>query len=216
MSQTYGKTSWKRFALVMVPSIAATAAIGVGLASSALAASFSVSGQDFKVTVADLDGTNFAQYGGVDNGLGAKHPIAVSAFDTATLTNLCQSVTTDLSALHLGTWTLKLKAGGDGTPATATNMLIGLENLSADATFDNPDAAGKPQALGGINIGQDASTVGGFSKGQVGGFGQYAPHAHLTNVKQTAWSTSAGTFKLPGLHLSVAQKDGNEPGNECY
>jgi hypothetical protein len=214
MSKTYGKTSWKRFALVMVPSVAATAAIGVGLASSALAASFSVSGQDFKVTVADLDGTNFAQYGGIDTGAdGTKHPVAVSAFDTATLTNLCQSVSTNLGPL--GTWTLKLKAGGDGTPATASNMLIGLENLQADATFDNPNVANDGKA--GINIGQDASTVPGFSKGAAGGFGQAAPHAHLTNVKQTAWSTSAGTFKLPGLHLTVAQNTGKaDDGAECY
>ncbi len=48
-SQVRGGTRWKRFALVMVPSIAATAAVGVGLAQGALAASFSVSGQDFKV-----------------------------------------------------------------------------------------------------------------------------------------------------------------------
>ena len=45
-----GGTRWRRFAVVMVPSVAATAAIGVGLAQGALAASFSVSGQQFKVT----------------------------------------------------------------------------------------------------------------------------------------------------------------------
>ena len=49
-SQVRGGTRWKRFAVVMVPSVAATAAIGVALAQGALAASFSVSGQSFKVT----------------------------------------------------------------------------------------------------------------------------------------------------------------------
>lgn len=66
MSQTYGKTHWKRFALVMVPSIAATAVVGVSIAQSALAASFSVSGQSFKVTTDHLTGTNFSQFGSVD------------------------------------------------------------------------------------------------------------------------------------------------------
>ncbi len=41
-SQVRGGTRWKRFAVVMVPSVAATAAIGVALAQGALAASFSV------------------------------------------------------------------------------------------------------------------------------------------------------------------------------
>ena len=67
-SMTRGGTRWKRFALVMVPSVAATAAIGVSLAQGALAASFAVSGQEFKVTAGYLDGHGFAQYGGVDMG----------------------------------------------------------------------------------------------------------------------------------------------------
>jgi hypothetical protein len=69
----------------MVPSVAATAAIGVALAQGALAASFSVSGQSFKVTADKLVGTGFEQYGAVDQGYtldGQKtaHPVAVSAF----------------------------------------------------------------------------------------------------------------------------------------
>ncbi|AUG79732.1 hypothetical protein CFP65_5019 [Kitasatospora sp. MMS16-BH015] len=212
MSQTYGKTSWKRFALVMVPSVAATAAIGVGLANNALAASFSVSGQQFKVSVADLDGTNFAQYGDVDSGPAGAHPIAVSAFDHATIQKLCQSVPTNLGPL--GTWVLKLNAGDDPSkPVQADNLMIGLDSLNADATFDNPNAANDGKA--GINIGQDASTLAGNAKGRVGGFGQAAPHAHLTGVQQTAWSTSAGTFKLAGLHLSISKAD--KPGDgECF
>src|SRR3954447_24707099 len=90
-SQVRGGTRWKRFAVVMVPSVAATAAIGVALGQGALAASFSVSGQSFKVTTDKLDGTGFSQYGAIDTEHnGTPHPVAVSAFDNATLTNLCQ------------------------------------------------------------------------------------------------------------------------------
>ena len=84
-SQVRGGTRWKRFAVVMVPSVAATAVIGVALAQGALAASFSVSGQSFKVTAKTLNGTGFSQYGAIDSGYtltGEKtaHPVAVSAF----------------------------------------------------------------------------------------------------------------------------------------
>ncbi|MEV4613381.1 DUF6230 family protein [Kitasatospora sp. NPDC049258] len=219
MSQTFGKTRWRRFAVVMVPSIAATAAIGVSLANSALAASFSVSGQSFKVRTDKLHGTNFAQFGSVDvEANGTFHPVAVSAFDTATINNLCQSVVTDLSALGLGKITLQLNAGTDPKkPVEAENLLIDLDQLDADAEFR------------GINIGQDASTLDstalkgwktheklhsqGLPTGK-SGFAQAAPEATLSNVQQRAWATSAGTFKLNGLHLSL--KNGDGPGNECY
>lgn len=71
-SQVRGGTRWKRFAVVMVPSVAATAAIGVGLAQGALAASFSISGQEFKVKADSLVGTNFVQYGSVDSRQGPR------------------------------------------------------------------------------------------------------------------------------------------------
>ncbi|MFC8721310.1 DUF6230 family protein [Kitasatospora sp. NPDC057198] len=215
MSQTYGKTRWKRFALVMVPSIAATAAIGVSMANSVLAASFSISGQQFKVTVDDLRGDRFSQFGGVDaESNGTPHPVAISAFDTAHLKGLCQSVVTDLGVL--GKWTLVLKAGDSDNvdkQVYAENLLIDLNQLNADAEFKN------------INIGQDAKTLPGTALDDLRkggklpsgdhGFSQTAESAHLTGVQQTAWATSAGTFKLPGLHLSLnQQKDGNT--YECY
>src|SRR3954447_2556732 len=90
-SQVRGGTRWKRFAVVMVPSVAATAAIGVALSQGALAASFSVSGQQFKVSTDRLDGTGFVQYGAIDAQKGGKQvPVAVSGFSNAKIRNLCQ------------------------------------------------------------------------------------------------------------------------------
>ncbi|WP_441250199.1 DUF6230 family protein [Kitasatospora sp. McL0602] len=221
MSKTYGKTSWKRFALVMVPSLAATAAIGVSLANNALAASFDVSGQSFKVTTDTLHGTHFAQFGAVDvETNGTPHVVAVSAFDTATIHNLCQSVVTDLGPL--GKWTLVLRAGQSDDPkkqVEATNLLIDLNQLNADAEFKN------------IDIGRDATSLtGDATKGWKGhplpgnpnpglptgsrGFAQAADEANLSGVQQTAYATSAGTFKLNGLNLNIAHGDG--AGVECY
>jgi len=193
----------------MVPSVAATAAIGVALAQGALAASFSVSGQSFKVSADRLDGTGFSQYGAIDSGYtldGKKtaHPVAVSAFKNAKITNMCQSVVTPDIPL-LGSVSLVLKAGGGDTPVEADNLYIDVEDLQANATFR------------GIDIGvaaKDASKGPGLKSGETAnpyGFAQQADSATLTDVKQTAWATTAGTFKLSGLKMSVAKGV-----KECY
>jgi hypothetical protein len=193
----------------MVPSVAATAAIGVALGQGALAASFSVSGQSFKVTAEQLDGTGFSQYGAIDSGYTLKgdktaHPVAVSAFKSATIKGMCQSVVTPDVPL-LGSVSLMLKAGGGGTPVEAQNLYIDVEELEADATFR------------GIDIGvaaKDASKGPGIKKGDTAnpyGFAQQADSATLKNVKQTAWATTAGTFKLSGLKMSLSKGV-----KECY
>ncbi|MFC6061264.1 DUF6230 family protein [Streptomyces ochraceiscleroticus] len=199
-----GGTRWKRFAVVMVPSVAATAAIGVALSQGALAASFSVSGQQFKVSTDRLDGTGFVQYGAVDAQKGGKQiPVAVSAFSNAKIKNLCQSVVVPVPVF--GDVSMKLQAGGGDTPVEAKNLYIDLDQLEADATFNN------------INIGVAAGSTSkgpGIKKGDKadpGSFAQEADTAVLTGVKQTAWATTAGTFKLSGLKMKVSAGK-----NECY
>jgi hypothetical protein len=193
----------------MVPSVAATACIGVALAQGALAASFSVSGQSFKVTADRLEGQGFEQYGAIDSGYtldGQKtgHPVAVSAFKSAKITNMCQSVVTPNIPVF-GSVSLTLKAGGS-TPVEASNLYIDLDDLSADATFNNIDigVAAKDAAKG-------PGMKGGSEQSNPYGFAQQADSATLTNVKQTAWATTAGTFKLSGLHMSVSTGT-----HECY
>ncbi|MEV6015865.1 MULTISPECIES: DUF6230 family protein [unclassified Streptomyces] len=210
MSQVRGGTRWKRFAVVMVPSVAATAAIGVALAQGALAASFSVSGQSFKVSADKLDGQGFSQYGALDQGTGldgkaALHPVAVSAFKSADITGMCQSVVTPDIPL-LGSVSLVLKAGGSGTPVHADNLYIDVQDLAADATFKNIDigVAAKDASKG-------PGMKGGGEQANPYGFAQQAESATLTDVKQTAWATTAGTFKLSGLKMSVSAGT-----HECY
>ncbi|MFI9050131.1 DUF6230 family protein [Streptomyces sp. NPDC053427] len=198
-----GGTRWKRFAVVMVPSVAATAAIGVALSQGALAASFSVSGQQFKVATERLDGTGFVQYGAIDAQKGGKQvPVAVSGFSSAKIKNLCQSVVVPVPVF--GDVSMKLQAGGT-TPVEAKNLYIDLDQLDADATFNNIDigvAAGSTTKGPGMHKGDKADP---------GSFAQQAESATLTNVKQRAWATTAGTFKLSGLKMSVAKGK-----NECY
>jgi hypothetical protein len=72
--------------------------------------------------------------------------------------------------------------------------MIDLTSLKGDATFQN------------IQIGIDASDLSkgpAPAKGLQGSFAQQADSVVITNLKQVAWSTTAGTFKLTGLDLSL-------------
>lgn len=216
-SQVRGGTRWKRFAVVMVPSVAATAAIGVALAQGALAASFSVSGQDFKVKAGKLVGTGFTQYGAVDSGKSLDgsenqaHPVAVSAFDHAEITNMCQSVVTPIPLLGKSV-TLKLTAGDKGTDVVADQLYIDVANLDAKmAEFSQMDIGIAAGSAKGPKPKADEYTQ---KKASPFGFAQQADKAVLTDVKQTAWATTAGTFKLANLSMSLAWGSGSDV--ECY
>lgn len=203
-SQVRGGTRWKRFAVVMVPSVAATACIGVALAQGALAASFSVSGQSFKVKAEYIEGTGFSQYGAVDMGKPENkentHPVAVSAFAKARIKNMCQSVVTP-GIPFFGSATLTLTAGqstDEDKQVHASNLYIDVETLEA-----------KKAVFGDMNIGVAARDLdnpgmkGGTEKSNPNGFGQSAKTVELSGVEQTAWATTAGTFTLPGLSMKV-------------
>jgi hypothetical protein len=197
----------------MVPSVAAAAAVGVGLAQGALAASFSVSGQQFKVTADHLHGEGFAQYGGIDtvytSTAGEKKtqvPVAISSFDDATITKMCQSVKTEIPLIGKTIY-LRLEAGNNAKkPVEAKNLYIDVAQLDADAEFKNIDI--------GVAV-KDKSRGPAVKQGEnvlPGGFAQQAESADLYGVKQTAWATTAGTFKLSGLSMRL----GTDAKMECY
>jgi hypothetical protein len=208
-SAVKGRTRWKRFATVVVPASFIAGAIVFGQATGAIAASFNVSGSQFKVSADKLVGTGFVQYGGMASEKGANpanpadpknHLVAVSGIASAKLYNLCQSV--KVPGLPAS---MVIHAGQDpNNPAEATDLLIDLTSLKGDATFNN------------IQIGIDASDLskGGVNaKGLQGGFAQQADGVTITGLKQVAWSTTAGTFKLTGLDLSLST--GANP-YECF
>ncbi|MEV5504855.1 DUF6230 family protein [Streptomyces orinoci] len=190
-----GRVRWRKFAVLAVPGFAATAALAVALAQGALAASFAVSGQEFKVTAKSLDGDGFVQYGGVDRTVRKELvPVAVTAIKHAKLTDMCQSVVTHLGPL--GDITLKLHAGGGGKPAEATDLFVDATQLSGDASFDD------------LQLGQDASTLNKGPKtaqGMQDAFGQQSTHVSITGLHQTARATNAGKFTLAGLSLNLSK-----------
>ena len=69
---------------------------------------------------------------------------------------------------------LTINAGGGGTPATASNLLIDMDSLEGNATFDN------------IQIGRDASTLDAGPDGAIGAagsFGQQADKVTILNLQ---------------------------------
>ena len=194
-----GRTRWRRFAIAMVPATVIIGGIVVGLANGAVAASFSVSGQQFKVSADNLHGTGFRQFSSLDTAAdGTQIPIAGSVIDNATLTNLCQSVNVP-NPLGMNI-VLRIEAGGGGTPATAQGLTIGLTKLQGNATFTN------------IQIGRDGGDVSGIPQ-LSGSFAQSADEVNIDGLRQIATSTSAGTFALNGLTMAVLTGD---DARECF
>jgi hypothetical protein len=185
LTSPQGRVKWRRFAMVAVPAVIVAGAL-IGLtAEGAIASSISVSGEQYLITASQLNGTGFEQFGGtVSNGSGDQ-PVIISAIHSATLTNLCQSVT-------IGPITLHLTAGGDGTPVSAQNLVVDASGQTgSEAVFHN------------ISIGLDAGTLNEDpgAEGSSGGFGQQADSMQIDNLVQHTWLTTAGTFTLPDLSL---------------
>jgi len=211
-SQVLGGTKWKRFALVMVPTVGIAGAMTVAMANGVLATSFAVSGQDFKVSADTLDGYTFAQSGDVIvDANGHAHAVAVAGIKNATISNMCQSVVVDLPMA--GKMSIVLRAGGGGTPVEATDLVLDTNQVNADATFTGvtigasaADIASKKQ-IQGFEKHTAGKNDGSMSPFDPGDFGQVVDHAVLTGVKQTAYSTTAGTMALKGLSISASFGD---------
>jgi hypothetical protein len=184
-------TQWKRFGLIAVPAFVISGAMLAATGTGAVAASFAVAGTNFKLHANKLHGEGFVQYGTVDKGIdGTSHPVAVNAFKTADLYSLCQSMVIPTPVKDI---TIRLTAGSDTEPVTATNLVTDLDLLQGDVTFNSPQ------------IGIDASTATtGPVTGPKGGFGLTAESVDINNADIQAWATTAGTFKLKGLKMTAA------------
>ncbi|WP_229073272.1 DUF6230 family protein [Actinoplanes sp. DH11] len=193
----YGRTNWRRFAVAVgVPAVVAGGLV-LALANGALAASFVIAGEQFKLSASKLVGEGFTQYSGELETKDGTVPAAMSGIEGATLNDLCQSVA-------VGPVTLRIEAGDDpARPVKATDLLIGMSKLGGDAEFKN------------MQIGLDAGTLDAAqdeAKGAPGAFGQQATSVTIHNLRQQAYYTSASTFTLNGmsLELHVGGK------HECY
>jgi hypothetical protein len=186
-----GRTRWRRFAVLAGPALGVAVLLVVLTAQSLLAVSFSLSGTPFVVTARELRGQGFEQFGVTDHsvlnvlpGHASRIVLTANAIRTATLTDLCQSVT-------LAGLTLRITAGTGGTPVRASDLVVDADELSGNARFTH------------ISIGRDASTLDQVPgvRGPAGGFGEQAATVTITGLRQHAYATTAGTFTLPDFRL---------------
>lgn len=194
-------TSWKRFALFSLPAGAAVGGILIAMAQGALAASFTVSGQDFKISADELNGEGFVQYGWLDQTVREEAvPVAVAGIREAEIQGLCQSVLTEFPIV--GQISLRLTAGDRGTPVIAENLVIDMSQMDGNASFEN------------IEIGRDAGTLDQGPEGARGFndlFGMQSDTIVIEDLEQTARAASAGTFRLSGLSMGISLGD-----DECF
>jgi hypothetical protein len=183
-----GRVSWRRFAAIALPSLAAAAVLIMLTVQSVLAVSLSISGTPFTVTAKQLKGRGFEQFGTLDTSVLHGHKrqfvLTTNAIRSAKLKDLCQSVS-------LGGLTLRITAGTGSQPVRATDLVVDADRLSGNASFTN------------IHIGQGANTLTQVPgvKGAPGGFGQQAATITINNLRQHAYATTAGTFTLPNFSL---------------
>ncbi len=205
--QGEGGIRWRRTGAMLAAATAAGAVLVVLTAQGVLAANFAISGVPFTVTSTRLQGTGFEQFGSIDGmapgspnasntqsqspanrgNTGGQVLVVVSAIQTATLANLCQSVS-------LGAVSLKITAGSGSRPVAASTLVVDSDLLTGDASFGN------------IAIGQDASTVNEVRgvTGPAGDFAQQADTVTIDNLRQENFATTAASFTLPGLTLTFA------------
>ncbi|MGV9561438.1 DUF6230 family protein [Streptomyces sp. NPDC003480] len=195
------RTCWKRFAAVLLPAVAAAAALGIGMAQGALAASFFISGQRFQLSADTLRGRGVSIYPMVDvTRKGTLVPVVVLGFNHADITGLCQSL--ELPVPGLGPYTLLLTSARQRR-VEAANLFIDAISVSADQgdthDIDIGVAAGAIRK-GPINPGDRNSR---FFDPDV--FAQQADSVLLTNVRVASVAASAVTLNIPGLDLRIEQ-----------
>ncbi|MEV6025686.1 DUF6230 family protein [Streptomyces sp. NPDC052036] len=202
-----GRTCWKRFATVLLPAVAAAAALGIGMAQGALAASFFISGQEFELAADQLRGRGVSIYPLVDvTRKGTLVPVVVLGFNHADITNLCVSVVLPIPVL--GPYTLLLTSS-DRQKAEAANLFIDAISVKASQAnagdIDIGVAAGAIRK-GPINPGDRKSR---FFDPDV--FASQANTVVLTHVRAISVAASAGTLNVPGFELQI------EPGSHrCF
>jgi F0F1-type ATP synthase membrane subunit c/vacuolar-type H+-ATPase subunit K len=183
-----GRTRKIRAGLIFGAGLVGVGVLFVGMAQGSLAASFAISGTQFKSSADKLVGTGFEQFGTVDNGPGgSKNPVMATGVSTASATNFCQS--TSVSLPIVGTVNLKLAA----PQMSAKDMVLDVTSIDGDLTLTQ------------VQIGKDASTLDGPAKGAAGAFGLQAATQTVNGFKTQAWSATAASLTLQGLKLNFGK-----------
>jgi Family of unknown function (DUF6230) len=189
-----GRVRWRRFAITLIPAIALAVMLMVLSTQAVLAVSISISGEPFTVTASLLKGYGFEQFPVVDHsaindlpGKSSQISLEATAIRSAKITNLCQSV-------RMGPISMVIRAGGGGTPASATDLVVDADRFS-----------GKKAKFTHLSQGEDASALNQVPgvRGPAGAFALQAATVTITDLRQHAYATTAGTFTLPNFSLRL-------------
>jgi hypothetical protein len=186
----FGRVRWRRFAMALGPATLLIVLMLVLTSQSVLAVSISISGEPFTVTATELHGVGFEQFGVLGNsairlsGHGKPKALAATAMKFATISHLCQAV-------NIGGVSMIITAGNGSDPVKATNLVVYADRFSGNASFKQ------------LTLGQDASTLHEVPgvRGPAGTFALHATSVTISNLRQHAFATTAGTFTLPGFRL---------------
>jgi hypothetical protein len=189
-----GRVRWRRFAITLIPAFALAVLLMLLSTESVLAVSFSISGEPFTVTASLLRGYGFEQFPVVDHSVVNDLPgnsnqvsLEATAIREAKITDLCQSV-------RIGPLSMVIKAGNGGTPVSATDLVVDADRFS-----------GKEAKFTHLSQGEDASDLDQVPgvRGPAGAFALQAATVTITDLRQHAYATTAGTFTLPGFSLEL-------------
>jgi Family of unknown function (DUF6230) len=186
-----GRVRWRRFAITVIPAIALAVLLMLLSTQAVLAVSISISGEPFTVTAGLLKGYGFEQFPVVDHstvndlpGKSNQVSLEATAIRSAKISHLCQSVRID-------GLTMVIRAGDGSTPVSASDLVVDADRFSGNASFTH------------LTQGQDASTLDQVPgvRGPAGAFALAASKVTITDLRQHAYATTAGTFTLPGFSL---------------
>jgi hypothetical protein len=188
---TLGHVRWRRFAIILIPALALAVMLMLLSTQAVLAVSISISGEPFTVTAGLLKGYGFEQFPVMDhsaiNNLPGKSnqvTLEATAIRSAKISDLCQSV-------RIGPLSMVIRAGGGGTPVSASDLVVDADRFSGNATFTH------------LTQGADAGALNQVPgvRGPPGAFALQARTVTITHLRQHAYATTAGTFTLPGFSL---------------
>ncbi|MFT7835753.1 DUF6230 family protein [Saccharothrix sp. BKS2] len=190
-----GRTRWLRFTVVLLTSTGLAAGLVTATATAAIPTAFALSGKNFKFSADRVNGDGFAQFVGVGEN---QEAVVVTSIGAARVEDLCFSA---LVPSPVGEVTIVARAGG-AEAVEARDLVLNLSDMNADATLTN------------LVLGTDAATVDRGAEGVTGQAGDYAHQADgivIERLRSTAGTTTAGVFKLTGLHITAV------PGRqECF
>ncbi|MGR6913430.1 DUF6230 family protein [[Actinomadura] parvosata] len=184
---------WKRFWLMLAPSLAALAVLAAGMAQGAVPASFAVSGRQIKVSAAKLTGRGVGIVPGVVRSMdGRQHVVLHLSLRTAQVYGLCQSAEVDTP---LGPFTVRLGTRDREKPSQVSRLSISATSLGADV------------GLGSVVLNRDAGVLGAGSvlKGKRGDYGVGVLTFSARDVTADAWMVMGGSFMVDGLSVAIGR-----------